>query len=857
MPHGEARIEGISGGIPETANLDTETVSLLFVEDDETVSEQVVASLERNYRFEVDAVTEPRVALRRLEDGAVVDCLVSGYELPGMNGLDLLRAVTNQFPSIPFVLFAAQDTDVTASQALQQGADDYLRREGDEPCSELLAARVQTHVTNARQRHRLRELSATAEDAGHAITITDREGTITYVNEAMTRISRYDAEELLGETPAVFESVDRDRPFDETVWETIQDGDTWQGDAINERKDGSQYVVEQTIRPLTDIDGTITGFIALNRDVTDRKDHDRELRMFRQAVEHAGHGVMITDTDGTIEYVNEAFEQMSGYTREDVLGETPALLSSGEHDDEFYEDLWNTVLEGDIWRNEIIDERKDGHRYVIDQTIAPITDDDGSIQQFVAINQDVTARKVRERDLTFLKQAIDQAGIGIGTYGPDGTLTYVNERLAEIAGTEIETVKGKHVTDVGETLDLDCFDDYWNSFEEDERRVSEGATEQFDTGEVVPTEVISSRVIIDGDPYQVASVREITERKERERELERFREAVEYAGHGVMITDIDGTIEYVNEAVEETTGYSAAEILGQTPRILKSNEHDRLFYEELWGTILNGDVWRGEIVNQDANGRHYVIDQTIAPITDEDGDPTEFVAINHDITDLKEYERELEAQNKRLEQYGETVAHDLRNPLTLLAAELEQLRTTIERNDAELTSARQACANCRETVAEMRSLIDDLLEMAKQGQLVLDSETTNIGSVADAAWEQFETGDEELQVTDTVVAADPERLRELLLNLFRNALEHGGDGVTVRIGPLSYDGGFYVEDDGPGIPDGERDNVLERGYTTDEHGTGFGLAIVTEIALAHEWQVDVTESRDGGARFEIRTDEGR
>ncbi|MFP4626309.1 MAG: PAS domain S-box protein, partial [Natronomonas sp.] len=468
-----------------------------------------------------------------------------------------------------------------------------------------------------------------------------------------------------------------------------------------------------------------------------------DLRQFRNAVENAGHAVVITDIDGTITYVNPEFEALSGYTPEEALGQSPAMLNSGVHDDEFYQELWRTILSGDVWQGEIINERKDGSRYTIDQTISPIVDGSGHIDGFVAINRDVTARE------------------------------------------------------------------------------------------------------------------------ERERNLRQFRSAVEHAGHAVVITNVDGIIEYVNPAFESLSGYSAAEAIGETPALLKSGEHDREFYQELWGTVLAGDIWRSEVVNESKDGSNYVVDQTIAPIQpNPDEPPTGFVSINQDITDLKEYEHELEQQNERLSEYGRMVAHDLRNPLMLLNGRIEGLERLFDvdpgTNIGELAyDLETSLEGIAETTEYMHRLIDDLLSLAEKGQLVLDPVETSLESVATKAWKEIDSTDANLSVEEGTLEADPERFRELLSNLFRNAVEHGDEEVSIRVGPLDFVDGFFVEDDGPGIPDSEREKVLERGYTTEDTGTGFGLALVDRIAEGHRWDIVISESSFGGARFEFRATDGR
>jgi len=621
-----------------------------------------------------------------------------------------------------------------------------------------------------------------------------------------------------------------------------------------ETLDGDRIWVSVTaIRTETE-DGVY--FDGVVRDITDRKRRERQRRQFRSAVEHAGHVVLITDADGTISYVNDTFEAVTGYTATEAIGQRPSMLQSGEHDEAFYRDLWSTIGAGEVWEGEVVNERKNGDRYVIDQTIAPITED-GDTVGFVAINRDVTARKERELNLTFLKRAIDQAGIGIGTYGADGYATYVNERLAELVGTDREDLRSRHMATLDTDLDRDRFREYWASFDDGERRIYETHVERVDTGEVVPVEVVTSRVTIDGASYQVNTLRDATARKRRKRNLEQFRSAVEHAGHSVIITDTDGRMEYVNDAFETMSGYSAAEAIGRTPAIVRSGEHDEAFYRDLWETILDGGVWQGEVTNERKDGTRYVVDQTIAPIFDDCGDISGFVAINRDVTALKEYERELEAQNDRLKRYGQTVAHDLRNPLALLDAELKQFQATVDGTDesVDADAVRLLCTDIGATVDRMQTLIDDLLAMAEQGQRVLDSEPTSIEAIATDAWSQIDTASATMSVEDGDVGADPDRLRELLSNLFRNAIEHAGNDVHVTVRPLDFTEGFAVEDDGPGIPADEREDVFERGFTTAEAGTGFGLAIVERIAHAHGWSVSVTEGRAGGARFEFRVDD--
>jgi PAS domain S-box-containing protein len=209
----------------------------------------------------------------------------------------------------------------------------------------------------------------------------------------------------------------------------------------------------------------------------------------------------------------------------------------------------------------------------------------------------------------------------------------------------------------------------------------------------------------------------------------------------------------------------------------------------------------------------------------------------------RQYRAELERQNDRLERFASVVSHDLRNPLSVVEGRLEIARE--QRDDENLRTAADALDRAFD-------LIDEALEFARLGQEVTETEPLTLADCAREAWEMVEDDGVTLSIEDEAarVAADRDRLQRLLENLFRNSLEHGGPELTtVRVGAASD--GFYVEDDGVGIPAEDRSDVFESGFTTASEGTGFGLSIVEQIAQAHGWSVTVEESVDGGARFEF------
>ncbi len=201
---------------------------------------------------------------------------------------------------------------------------------------------------------------------------------------------------------------------------------------------------------------------------------------------------------------------------------------------------------------------------------------------------------------------------------------------------------------------------------------------------------------------------------------------------------------------------------------------------------------------------------------------------------------QLRQQNERLDRFASAVSHDLRNPLTVARGALERYRETGDE------SALDDVAYGHERMAD---IIDDVLTLARADGDVDATERLGLAPIAEDAWAGVDTDDLSLSVrTDATVEADPGRLRRLLENLFRNAAEHADGATVVRVGDVDDADGFSVADDGPGFPD---DDVFEHGYTTAEEGTGFGLAIVEELAGAHGWSITGTDSVEGGARVEV------
>jgi len=487
----------------------------------------------RNAHITTEHVSRAEDCLGRLDD-ADYDCLVSAYDLPGMDGLDFAEAVREDHPTLPFVLCPELGNERIARRAISVGVSEYVpaaettdlavvlantieevvaehdrqrsfdgsrerlslffeespmgaiqwddefrferinetgeeilgyseaelrgrswetivsekdrgtvadvvagllqteggtqirnrnvRRDGTEITCEwhnravtdgngevrAIFSKFEDITEQERRKQDLEEYETVIEALNDGVYVLDETGRFTYVNDAFVDMVGYDEQTILGSTPQLIkdrEAVERaewnlsrllsaDGPEEVTFEVDVQP------------RDGDTIVCEDHMGVLPYDGERFEGSVGTLRDVTTRREQSRELRWLRRVVESAAHAIYLTKPDGTITYVNDAFEEMTGYSRQDVIGKTPRLLNSGVHDGEYFRRLWETVHNGEVWEEEIIDERKHGGQYTARQYIVPVTGPSGEIERFAAFQVDISDRKERERHLDRLDRML-------------------------------------------------------------------------------------------------------------------------------------------------------------------------------------------------------------------------------------------------------------------------------------------------------------------------------------------------------------------------------------------------------------------------------------------------------------------
>ena len=617
------------------------------------------------------------------------------------------------------------------------------------------------------------------------------------------------------------------------------------------------------------------------RSQQDLEENRRRLSLF---VEQSPLGVVGYDDSFTITTVNGAAEEILGYDAEELVGGTWKPFVPEEYH-RHVAAVERELLEEEGGYHSLNENvRKDGERIVCEWHNRVVTDGDGEVVSVFSLFRDVTEEhEARER----LRRSERRYRTLVENF-PDGGVFLFDEdcRCVLAGGAELEAV-GLSPADLHGTLPHDHYPaEIADELVEYYRRALAGEEHVFEQSYVGERYRVHTVPVRDDDgtvSEGMAVSQNVTERRSRELRLERLHEATRELIHAETEQEI---ADAVVDAADDILGFTIVMIRlydaaasGLVPVAASDTVGDVFEDRPVFGPGGGSLNWRayeaGETrVYDDIQEADFAVDRgsglrslmllpmgeygTLSVGETEVGalDETDVFLARILVTaaeaaleatereaELRRKHDELERQNERLDQFAGVVSHDLRNPLNVAQGQLEFAREG--REDPHLEAVDRS-------LDRMETLIENVLLLAREGDTALDAEPAGLREVLGSCREGVESEEVTLvATTDRAVQADPGRLRQLLGNLVCNAAEHGVDAVTVTLGELDDGTGFYVEDDGEGIPEGDREAVFEPGFSTSSEGTGFGLAIVEKIAEEHRWTVTVTEGTDGGARFEF------
>jgi PAS domain S-box-containing protein len=569
---------------------------------------------------------------------------------------------------------------------------------------------------------------------------------------------------------------------------------------------------------------------------------DKQERFTSQALDTLEDVFYVLNEDGSFRRWNNRLSEITGYPSQE-LAEMYAtgLFPENEHN-KVHDAIETALTSGEV--TEKIDLlTADGDRRPHEFRGTRLTDGDGEPTGIVWIGRDLTDRRQQERRFRAL---VEESKDIISVIDSSGRFQYQSPSVKHILGYDPDETVGNMA---------------WDYIHPDDRdRIIEQVEEQVANPDSESRTIEYRARHADGSwrwmeangnnqldnpavEGHIITSRDTTERKERQQELKKYKTIVQSLTDAVYVVDNNGRFTYVNDEFVELVGYDRETIVGNTPSLIKDeNSVDRA--NRQLGRLLSTDgpdTASFEVTIQPRTGESFVCEDHMGVLPYDDEEFEGSVGVLRDTTEQKEYEQTIEAENERLAEFTGIVSHDLQTPLGVVETRLELAQQECESDHLH---------KARDALDRSQTLIDDLLILAQEGSQVVEFERVELTHVSKQCWESVETDQTTLQVEDVpVINADRSRIKRLFENLYSNAVNHGGSDVTVRVGTM--DDGFYVADTGSGIPESEQEAVFEAGYSTNEEGTGFGLRIVEEVADAHGWELSVTESKQGGARFEM------
>ena len=603
--------------------------------------------------------------------------------------------------------------------------------------------------------------------------------------------------------------------------------------------------------------------------------------------------------DGTqrVTLVSDPAESLLGISSDpDGFLERFAEQVPAPHRERLQSQIAAATQAGEEWSQEVPFDRPDGDRIWVRVIATPeqasTAPTEPLVYHGIAIN--ITDRQETERRYEAI---FNQTFQFTGLMEPDGTLIEANNAALEVADLSESDVLGQPVWEA-----------YWFQTGEETQTTLKKAVQRAARGEFVRYEEtiqsadgrrtidFSIRPVTNGEgevTLLIPEGRDITERKERTRKLREREAALEQAGEAVLITEArsdhhpDGTIVYVNKALEEMTGYSEEEVLGKTPRIFQGPDTDPEVIDDLRQSLEAEEEWVGETVNYRKSGEPYLVRWSVTPVYDDEGVPRRWVSVQRDVTEKRRQEQELRAARNEAEEASRlksailaNMSHELRTPLTSIIGFAEALRREAGPPPETSDGAHEdvmAAAPVRQFAERIETsgnrLLDTLTSAVKlsrlqAGELALDVSPVNVAEpmhkVADwfarqaaAANLSFETTYPERPLW---AQANADGLRVVLENLLDNALKFTDPGGTVALrGRADGDTAILeVEDSGVGMDPDAVDrltrafNQESEGQGREYEGSGLGLTIAHTLVQHMEGTLTVDTEKGMGTRIRLR-----
>jgi PAS domain S-box-containing protein len=599
---------------------------------------------------------------------------------------------------------------------------------------------------------------------------------------------------------------------------------------------------------------------------------DSELLL--KTVEESPASIVITDVRGNIEYVNNKFSEVTGYSKKEVLGKNPRILKSDKQDDQYYKEMWKTISSGKEWRGEFCNKRKNGEEFWEIVSISSFKNENNEIIKYVAVKEDITERKNMEKILKMRNFSMETAKDGMMWLDSNGKITYANQSYCEMLNCNTNNFLKKNLTwfDIVPKDSKSLWNEYWSILKKKKCLTVEHyhCVKKI----IFPIETSLNYFTLDNTEIVFVFTRNITERKNMENKLklseEKFSKAFMFSPDAIIISELE-TSKYidVNEAFELLSGWKRDECIGKTIYELNIwkypekrieiiellNKNSGLFYNyELELILKNGEertgLMAGRIINYDGKDR--------------------LLTITKDISDRKKYELELkeakekaEVSDKLKSSFLANMSHEIRTPMNSIIGFSDLLKDEYLSQEEKLSYIKII----NESSNDLLSLIDEIIDIAKieSGQLKLDVSEYYIENILSDVYNTYKSHvknnvkficENINDDTKVLVKTDAYRIKQILTNLITNAIKFTEKGYIEFGYHIKNDKiEFFVKDTGLGIEEKNFKMIFERFRQVDDSptrkfgGTGLGLNICSNLVKLLNGEIWLESKINEGSIF--------
>ena len=736
-----------------------------------------------------------------------------------------------------------------------------------------------------------RRLLAIVENTPDLVSLTDPTLKTSYINRAGRELLGLGEGEDVSRFP-VFDAEfeDQRERFDSVILPALLRGEAWNGEfRLRHARTSATVMVDMRAFGIFGAYGQLLGFAGISRDITARREAEETRQRLASIVEFSHDAIISESLDGVITTWNRGAEQMFGYRAAEALGKAITMLVWPGYEEDMRELLQRVGSEDIVEHYETLRRHKDGRRLVVSLTLSPVRDDSGKLIGISKIARNITEQKRQEELAERQAQLLDQAYEPILVRDHLDRIVYWNKGAERLYGWPAGEAMGRLSHEILQTTFPEPLEEIGRKLERDGHWEGE-LLHRTRKGQRVTVLSRWIRELNVAEPHVMETNIDMSERQQRlaaeeaTRLERRFRQLLEAAPDAIVEVAADGKIVLINRIAEEMFGYVRDELLGQSVDVLVPDAIRRTHYRHR-DSYLEHPRTRPMGTGLDLHARRrdgtlFPVEISLSPIQTEGG--MHVTAVIRDVTERKQAEKEvrrlqqqytgeLEARNREAEranrlksEFLASMSHELRTPLHTIIGFAELLQ---EGHDGNLNDRQQRfVGHIRRDSEHLLELINDVLDLSKieAGQLALKKEVYPLARSVGEAVDAIRPGAaakgiriEELGERDSMVDADPLRVKEMLYNLLSNAVKFTPEGGRVWV-EVQEDAGFArvtVGDTGIGIPGAEQENIFDKFYQVGNttrgvrEGTGLGLSITKELVQMHGGWIEVESTPGEGSRF--------